>query len=76
MPDRLRIDVDGGKYTVVQPEEGQAYALRYGEMWLDSDQMLGTNMILSMAYELEELRAKVAELEAPRQEKEARDAAE
>lgn len=35
MGDRLRVDVDGGKYTVIQPESGGAYVLRYGELWLD-----------------------------------------
>lgn len=63
MPERLRIDVDNGKYTIVQPEDGQAYALRYGEPWLSAEQMTGTNMILAMAYELDELRAKLEQAE-------------
>ena len=57
MGDRLRVDVDGGKYTVIQPESGGAYVLRYGELWLD-ELPEGANCWLAMAYELEELRAK------------------
>lgn len=63
MPDHLRIDIDDGKYTIVQPEDGQAYALRYGKPWLSAEQMTGTKMILAMAYELEELRAKLKSVE-------------
>lgn len=55
MTDRLRIDVDGGKYTIIQPEGGGAYVLRYGEPWLD-ELPAGANCWLAMAYELEELR--------------------
>lgn len=61
--DLIRIDVDGGKYTIVQPQAGGSYALRYGEPWLSLVDVPGVNMILVMAYELEELRAKTAKLE-------------
>ena len=54
--DLLRLDVDGGKYTVVQPTNGGAYVLRYGEPWLP-EMPAGANCWLAMAYELEELRA-------------------
>lgn len=56
--DLIRIDVDDGKYTVVQPEGGQSYILRYGEEWLGGDNVgfPGANCVLAMAYELEELR--------------------
>lgn len=55
MKDRLRLDVADGKYTIVQPEEGLPYALRYGEPWMTPFRE-GSNMVLTMAYELEELR--------------------
>lgn len=57
MTDRLRVDVDGGKYTIVQPEVGGAYVLRYGEPWL-GELPNGANCWLAMAYEIEELRSK------------------
>lgn len=59
MADRLRIKVDGGKYEVVQPETGGAHALRYGEAWRD---LTGDNLILALAYELEEAREEIAKL--------------
>lgn len=52
--DRLRISVDGGKYTIVQPNAGRTYVLRYGCMWRD---VTGDSLILALAYELEEARA-------------------
>ena len=57
MADLLRLDIDGGKYTFVQPENGFPYVLRYGEPWL-SDLPQGSNCWMAMAYELEELRFK------------------
>lgn len=61
MSDRLRIDVGDGKYTIVQPESGGAYVLRYGEEWLD-ELPSGANCWLAMAYELAELRNEVESL--------------
>lgn len=58
MADRFRIDVDGGKYTIVQPVNCDAYVLRYGEPWL-AHLPVGANCWLAMAYELEELRNKL-----------------
>ena|SRR6218665_3560064 len=57
--DFLRLDVDGGKYTIVQPDNGGTYVLRYGEPWL-SELPAGAKCWLSMAYELEEFREKQA----------------
>jgi hypothetical protein len=61
MTDRIRIDIDNGKYTVVQPEASQTYILRHGEPWLGDNNsgFAGSNAVLAMAYELEELREKV-----------------
>ena len=59
MTDLLRVDVDGGKYTVVQKEGGGTSILRYGEPWMGEDgSFAGVNCVLAMAYELEELRAR------------------
>lgn len=55
MSERLRVDVDGGKYTVIQTELGQSYVLRYGQPWMD-ELPAGSNCWLAMAYELAELR--------------------
>ena len=61
MDERLRLTTNDGKYTLVQPKRGQAYLLRYGEPWSDPAETIPyINMILSLAYELEELRLKTA----------------
>lgn len=56
--DLIRIDVGGGTYTVVQPEDGVSYVLRNGEPWLGKDNagFPGLNCVLAMAYELDALR--------------------
>lgn len=53
MADRLRVDLNGGKYTVVMTESGHLSALRYGEPWRD---LVGDGMVCYMAHEIEELR--------------------
>ena len=59
MSDMLRIDVDNGKYTVVQDEKGATHILRYGEPWMgQTGSFPGVNAVLAMAYELEELRSR------------------
>ena len=52
-----RIELLDGKYTVVNElEEGGGFrALRYGEEWRNLN---GDNLVLAMAYEIEELREK------------------
>lgn len=67
--DQLRISVADGKYTVVQPAPNSgdpAHVLRYGEPWLKSlHDIPGGNVVLAMAYEIEELRNRpMATLEA------------
>lgn len=54
-PYELSIKV--GKYTVIQTKKGALHALRNGEEWRDC---VGDNLILSMAQEIERLRAQVA----------------
>ncbi len=58
--DRLRIKTSDGKYEVVQPHEGGAYANRYdNERWRD---LTGDNLILALAYDLEEAREEIAKM--------------
>lgn len=56
----MRVDVCGGKYTVVFGSDNRLHALRYGEEWRNC---VGDNLIYYLAVELEEARLKVAELE-------------
>lgn len=53
MSDMLRVELDGGKYTVVQDEQGRLTALRNGEPWRD---LVGDNLVLALAQEVENLR--------------------
>lgn len=55
MADLLNLDIDNGKYTFIQDEEGHCFVNRYGELWLDKLSE-GASCWLAMAYELEELR--------------------
>lgn len=51
----MRVDVDGGKYTVVQEPDGRLHALRYGQPWRDC---VGDNLIFNLAFELDAARNK------------------
>lgn len=60
--DRLRLSTSDHKYTIVQPETGLMYLLRYGEPWSSPGESIKySNMILDLAYELLELRERVVE---------------
>lgn len=48
-----RIELDGGKYTVVHTNGTELRALRHGEPWRD---MVGDGLVLAMAQEIEQLR--------------------
>jgi hypothetical protein len=48
----LSVSVADGKYTVILPSGGGLKALRYGEEWRD---LTGDNLVLAMAYRIEEL---------------------
>ena len=50
--DRLRVTVADGKYTVVLPQEGGMFALRYGEKWRNC---CGDGLILELAQRIDEL---------------------
>lgn len=54
--DRLHLSTSDHKYTIVQPETGPMYLLRYGEPWSSPGESIKYgNMILDLAYELREL---------------------
>lgn len=55
-----RIDVSDGKYSVVGIDHGRLHALRYGEAWRD---LVGDNLVLALAQELDEARTKIRKLE-------------
>lgn len=56
----FRVTTSDGKYTVVLPEGGGLHALRYGEPWRD---LVGDNLVLTLAQDVETLRQKVIRLE-------------
>lgn len=60
----LRNELDNGKYTYIY-QNGVQKALRYGEQWRD---LTGDNFVFHMAHEIDELQAKVVELEAKNRE--------
>ena len=50
-----RIDLEGGKYTVIHNDDGVGlHALRHGSPWRS---LLGDGLVLAMAQEIETLRA-------------------
>jgi hypothetical protein len=57
----MRINLNDKKYTYVRNEDGSQSALRYGKPWRN---LTGDNFIFSMAQEIEELKQRIAELEA------------
>lgn len=61
----LRIAVDGGKYTIIQPRHEQVRIERHGEPWMGPG-FAGSNAVLALAYELEEAREQLASAEALR----------
>jgi hypothetical protein len=63
MTDRNRISTSDGKYTLVQPEHGMIYLLRYGELWSDPGESIRYgNMMFSLALELRIAREELKEL--------------
>lgn len=52
----LYVEVENGKYAVIQEKDGNLYALRYGEKWRD---LCGDKLVLALAYEVAQLREKV-----------------
>lgn len=58
--DMLRVSTPDGKYTVVQDHTGKLFALRYNEPWRDC---VGDNLVLALAYEVDELRSQLEQAE-------------
>ena len=48
-----RIELDGGKYTVVHDNGAGLHALRYGSPWLN---LTGDGLVLALSQEIESLR--------------------
>jgi hypothetical protein len=55
----LRVDVEGGKYTVIQDHNGELKALRYGQPWRN---LSGDKLVLCLAQELDQRRTDAKEL--------------
>jgi hypothetical protein len=53
------ITVADGKYTILQDGSGRLSVLRFGDKWITGPNIPGSNLILAMAYEIEELRESV-----------------
>lgn len=62
---RLDVTTSDGKYTVRQPMDGAATALRYGKPWPAYEGRTLSNLELALAYELEEARAEIDRLLRP-----------
>lgn len=52
----LRVELEGGKYTFIQHNDGSCETLRYGESWRDC---VGDCLILCMAQEIDNLRTQL-----------------
>ena len=56
----VNISICDGKYTVIQAPTGTTRVLRYGEEWRD---VTGDNVIGGLAWELQEARDRIKQLE-------------
>lgn len=58
MSDVIRHEFDDGKYTVIfdTTKNPSLYALRHGEPWPGRD-LVGDNMVMSMLFEVDDLKA-------------------
>jgi hypothetical protein len=54
-----RIELEGGKYTVIHDNGADFHALRNGERWRD---LVGDGLVLAMAHEIEHLSLKLADV--------------
>lgn len=59
MSNEFRVDLEGGKYTVVMEANGNLYALRGGEPWRS---LTGDKLVYALAAEVERLRGVNGEL--------------
>lgn len=57
----LNVTVEGGKYTVIQHEDGSATALRYGEEWPAFKNVGPDNLHMALAREVASLRKQLAD---------------
>ena len=61
----MRVEIEDGKYTYQFHPDGRSEVLRHGEPWRDT---VGDKFIYCMASEIEQLRQRVQELTAERNE--------
>lgn len=61
-PKETRIDLEGGKYTIIHEEGENFRALRYGEPWLD---LTGDNFVMALMNKIKKLRERLEQFEAP-----------
>lgn len=59
MSNIIDVTVNEGKYRVVMGQNYCLYAERYGEKWRD---LVGDNLVYSLAYELQEAREEIERL--------------
>ena len=57
----MTIELEGGKYSLIQTEGGRQVAFRYGEPWQD---FTGDKFVAAMANRITELEAENADLRA------------
>lgn len=57
----LEVELENGKYTYIQHDKGGSEVLRHGEPWRD---VTGDNVILLMAYKIDEQAQRIAELKS------------
>lgn len=56
-PSELKVELDGGKYTVVLGDHGAKFkAYRYREEWRD---LTGDNLVMSLVHRVDELQTEV-----------------
>lgn len=51
-----KIDIDGGKYSIIHDNGRGLHVLRYGEVWKDERECAGDKFLFCCAQEIEDLR--------------------
>lgn len=60
MSSTSRTDLEGGKYTIVHEDGANLRVLRHGDDWIGPGEVVGGKMLIAVAAELDDLRAKLA----------------
>lgn len=57
---QMRVDIEDGKYSVIQTDKGGVRLLRHGQAWgSDADDGVPSKLILAMAVEIQALRSEI-----------------